>query len=656
MSLRDQRKWLVLNLAVASVVASAGQHALGTAVPVDPLSFEAQHPNNSGEVFYASRAQVTASGLRNGFQSGFGNPTSNPGTSPNAGIGSIYYYKLPALGAGETVASASMWFSSVRDSSATAVQPPWNVDFYALGFETSAEPHAAPLDAPSGNVHSDYVKSLYYVGPVQVGATGLNGAPIVKIQDDLLTGAQWVPNSAGANAPRQISADAELALGSYIRQHVYRSLAFTPDDDFLALRMNPDVNSYSGGNQRYQISTAQTSTTTYPGLITPVLNLVIASQWNRDDSSSTWSSATSWQGAVPNANDRAANFGLAITAPQTVIVDGPQTVAMMTFNNDNSYTVDGSPITLANVPTPVAALASNAAVVVFAGSHAIVAPLVLESNTTFAVDSMLFVSNLTATGRAVRKSGGGVVVVGSGFQSESLNVAAGTLQVTSDDSANRIVRPKALTIGANARLDLTDNKLLTETPVGSFNGTSYSGVQGEVQRAYNFGAWDHPGLTTSEENAGQNAGVLSNTTTIATATAAQVLFIEPTQTALFQGQTVTGATTIAMYTYAGDLNMDGLVDGADYGVIDNFVQFPGTDGYVNGDFNYDGVIDGADYGVIDNTVQLQGDPFPGVVFGASETSGSLSDIAAVPEPSACGFAALGAAALVARRRRHHARG
>jgi hypothetical protein len=29
---------------------------------------------------------------------------------------------------------------------------------------------------------------------------------------------------------------------------------------------------------------------------------------------------------------------------------------------------------------------------------------------------------------------------------------------------------------------------------------------------------------------------------------------------------------------------------------------------VNGDFNFDGVIDGADYGLIDNAMQLQGGP------------------------------------------------
>src|SRR5687767_11025143 len=100
-----------------------------------------------------------------------------------------------------------------------------------------------------------------------------------------------------------------------------------------------------------------------------------------------------------------------------------------------------------------------------------------------------------------------------------------------------------------------------------------------------------------------------------------------------------------MYTYAGDLNLDGLIDGADYGVIDNNVQFPGTSGYSNGDINYDGVIDGADYGVIDNAVQLQGDPFPS---GTYPGAGSVS---AVPEPSACGCAILAARALLTRRRR-----
>jgi hypothetical protein len=102
------------------------------------------------------------------------------------------------------------------------------------------------------------------------------------------------------------------------------------------------------------------------------------------------------------------------------------------------------------------------------------------------------------------------------------------------------------------------------------------------------------------------------------------------------------------YTYAGDANLDGVIDGGDYGQIDNNVQIAGADGYFNGDFNYDGVIDGGDYGIIDNNIQAQGAPI------LSSASISLTaSVSPVPEPSACGFAILTAAAtaLLPRRKR-----
>jgi hypothetical protein len=105
---------------------------------------------------------------------------------------------------------------------------------------------------------------------------------------------------------------------------------------------------------------------------------------------------------------------------------------------------------------------------------------------------------------------------------------------------------------------------------------------------------------------------------------------------------VTGASTIAMYTYAGDVNFDGLVDASDYGIIDNYFQFPGTDGYMNGDFNYDGIIDAGDYGIIDNTFQLQGPPLP---------TGAWYAVTAVPEPAQAAVISLLATAALLRRHR-----
>jgi hypothetical protein len=204
----------------------------------------------------------------------------------------------------------------------------------------------------------------------------------------------------------------------------------------------------------------------------------------------------------------------------------------------------------------------------------------IAGTATFAAPQQL--AALTVTGAASLASGGGNVL------------DTGTLAIT-----------------GGGTLDLSDNALLVRSgQAGTFDGNAYDGVQGLVQRAYNFGSWDQPGLTTSQQNAGPNAGPLSNTTTIGVATGEQILFVGAGETALFAGRTVTSTTVVAMYTYAGDMNFDGLIDVADYGSIDNWIQFPGTTGYMNGDLNYDGVIDVADYGVIDNSIQLQGAPFP----------------------------------------------
>jgi hypothetical protein len=97
-------------------------------------------------------------------------------------------------------------------------------------------------------------------------------------------------------------------------------------------------------------------------------------------------------------------------------------------------------------------------------------------------------------------------------------------------------------------------------------------------------------------------------TGLGSAPAAAIFRLGAGQTALFSGQTVVATDVLVKYTYAGDANLDGVIDAGDYGVIDNFAQVPGAAGYWNGDFNRDGFIDAGDYGVIDNNIQAQGTP------------------------------------------------
>ena len=145
-------------------------------------------------------------------------------------------------------------------------------------------------------------------------------------------------------------------------------------------------------------------------------------------------------------------------------------------------------------------------------------------------------------------------------------------------------------------------------------------------------------------NGGVQATIRGTPATLAVSTAEQILFIGPTETGLFGGEVVTGASVIVMYTYAGDVNFDGLIDASDYGIIDNYFQFPGTTGYANGDFNYDGKINVDDYGIIDFNIGIQGVPFSTTVA----VTGPVARPTAVPEPAA---GLLFAAALFRRRRR-----
>jgi hypothetical protein len=248
--------------------------------------------------------------------------------------------------------------------------------------------------------------------------------------------------------------------------------------------------------------------------------------------------------------------------------------------------------------------------------------------------------HVTGTGNVSVSAG--TMNVNSLRQTSAAVSGTGVVTVAPNATATGTSNVGALSISGSAKLDVKDNKLITNTAAGTATGGTYNGVQGMVQSANNFGAWDGPGLTTSMPDAA--AGL----TTIGVATGEQVRGLGPTDTDTFSGQTINGASTIAMYTYAGDANLDGTIDGGDYGIIDNFVQVPGASGYGNGDFNYDGAIDGGDYGIIDNNVQAQGAPFP-----TSSASASLSGVTAVPEPSACGVAILTAATgLLGRRRRN----
>jgi hypothetical protein len=215
---------------------------------------------------------------------------------------------------------------------------------------------------------------------------------------------------------------------------------------------------------------------------------------------------------------------------------------------------------------------------------------------TFATDARLTTLDLTVNVAAADAA----VVFSASQRLAALNIAGGTARLSA--AGNRVLRTRALTVTIGGSLDLADNDAIIDYDAADESPTA--AIEALVSRGYDGGTWTGDGIRSSTAAAAEGPAI--GLTGIGLAEPAAIYGISGTETITWSGQTIDATCLLLKYTYIGDANLDGLVDGADYGQIDNWVQFPGSHGYWNGDFNYDGVIDGADYGLIDNSVQLQG--------------------------------------------------
>src|SRR5439155_11319658 len=118
------------------------------------------------------------------------------------------------------------------------------------------------------------------------------------------------------------------------------------------------------------------------------------------------------------------------------------------------------------------------------------------------------------------------------------------------------------------------------------------------------------------------------------------------------GLSVSPGDQLVMYTWGGDANLDGTLNGDDYFRIDSHVSQSGSVfGYHNGDFNYDGLINGDDYFIIDSNIATaqSSPPFP-------TASGVAASAAMTPVPGPTSVMMVAASMLLAplRRRRRKA--
>jgi autotransporter-associated beta strand protein len=337
---------------------------------------------------------------------------------------------------------------------------------------------------------------------------------------------------------------------------------------------------------------------------------------------------TSWDTTSQNWN----NGSAATTFSNTSNTSNGDNVTFNDFNNAHYNVI----VTSAGV-TPNTITVNTAATYNFSGgSIGGGGGLTLTAGT-------LNVANTTQNAWGSTTVNGGTLILANNTAlpiNQTLTIASGaTVQVTSHSGGpSNVTVLQVGTLNNSGTIDLTNNSLAISS------GSTVSSITTEVKAAYNGGSWTGTSST---------GGVITSTTAAADTTYLTAVGVATGLTS-FDGITVPSTDILVKYTYYGDTNLDGAVDGSDYTNIDNGFNNHLT-GWQNGDFNYDSIVDGSDYTLIDNAYNMQGNSYGtnSAALIASATAQIAGPTSAVPEPTTLGLLGIGAVGLLARRRRCH---
>jgi hypothetical protein len=245
---------------------------------------------------------------------------------------------------------------------------------------------------------------------------------------------------------------------------------------------------------------------------------------------------------------------------------------------------------------------------------------------------------------------GGAVSFGSSQHLAALNIMpGGTAQLASQNGGTPLVIVTPSLNVSGGTLDLTTNDLIVQSG-------SAAAVTAMVAQAYNGGQWNGFGITSTSAAASTNhltaLGVILNSNNYGTTALYGFNGFSAAPLGLFDGTIPNSTDILVKYTYYGDANLDGKVDGSDFSLLDNGYATHLT-GWYNGDFNYDGVVNGSDYTLIDNAFNEQGASLATSVVNpaASATTQIAAATTAVPEPATLGLLGLTAATSLRRRKR-----
>jgi Zn-dependent metalloprotease len=275
--------------------------------------------------------------------------------------------------------------------------------------------------------------------------------------------------------------------------------------------------------------------------------------------------------------------------------------------NGDSYTLD--PNSLPDGDLAVVGSAGDDTLVLNAGTGGTV-PLVIaftggDGNDTYEIRGGVRIFDVPVSDSAenLRATAGAAVQLRGPQRLDALTIAGGAVVMVRDEAVKRTLVAKQVSISADGWLDLADNDLIVDYDAGA--GAGGAAVTVLLAAGRNGGAWDgHGGIGTSLPGGRVNS--------LAAAEASQLLGITGDQTGVWNGQTVDATSMLVKYTYTGDADMNGRIDGDDYFLLDAAIATAASSTanaawtWRDGDFDYNGLLNGDDYFLIDSNLARQG--------------------------------------------------
>jgi len=280
---------------------------------------------------------------------------------------------------------------------------------------------------------------------------------------------------------------------------------------------------------------------------------------------------------------------------------------VLDFSGGNPLPAGGMSIDAAGGSDSLLVLGSNSNDTIVAGASSIV----VNSNTisianleNVTIDPGTGLDSLSVTGGIVSLPVAATGILTRRFSSLSVSSGASLVVSTPVLHANRaVVVTDSLSIGSSGNLDLGGNDLIA-------HGGSLSSISALIKSAFNLNGsthWNNVGIGSSAA-AGDTRFITALGVLLNNDGAGHPIYgTGGIFGSYFDSQTPGTGDVLVKYTYYGDADLNGHVDGTDYSLVDGGFNNHKT-GWFNGDFNYDGVVDGSDYSFIDGGFNNQGTP------------------------------------------------